>query len=193
MKIGLKEIIIIAAVMVCSFPISYLLMLFATGNARLELTKPKAKDENEEQKLKTVSRSAKVDSLEVAHSSSYLALEQERSQMAEKRSALADDEQRVQLIKTELEQKTADLVAERKKIEKLIGQSDELDKKRIQQLAKVYSAMRATEAARILETLDDALLSKILMSMNDDRQKAKILSALSPEKAAQLSRRIGKQ
>jgi flagellar motility protein MotE (MotC chaperone) len=52
--------------------------------------------------------------------------------------------------------------------------------------------MRPEEAARILETLDDDLLINILGAMGDDRQKAKILSVLSPDKASRVSKKIGK-
>jgi flagellar motility protein MotE (MotC chaperone) len=72
-----------------------------------------------------------------------------------------------------------------------VGQSDTLDKKRIKQLAKVYGAMRAEEAARILETLDDDLCLNILSSIGDDRQKAKIFSALSATKSAAVSKKLG--
>jgi flagellar motility protein MotE (MotC chaperone) len=76
-------------------------------------------------------------------------------------------------------------------MEKTVSQSDDLDKKRVKQLAKVYGAMRAEEAARILETLDDDLCINILSNMGDDRQKAKILSALTGDKATRVSNKIG--
>jgi flagellar protein FlbB len=91
-----------------------------------------------------------------------------------------------------LEKTRNELAEERKKLEKLVSQSDELDKKRIKQLAKVYSAMRPEEAATIIETLDDNLVITILTSMGDDRQKAKILSLISKEKATRISKKIGK-
>ena len=64
--------------------------------------------------------------------------------------------------------------------------------KRIKQLAKVYGAMRANEAAQILETLDDNLLIKIINAISDDRQKAKIMAGLSKSKAARISKKMGK-
>ena len=192
MKLGLKEIIILGLITVVSFPVMYLLMLFATGNAHMEFTKPSAILQEQEKKVKMMNSNPRLDSLSLAHSNAFVALENERTDVEARKQELQQQEARLDLVKQEVETKTADLSAERAKIEKLVASSDSLDTKRIQQLAKVYGAMRATEAARIMETLDDHLLVKILSAINDDRQKAKIMSALSQEKAARISEILGK-
>jgi flagellar motility protein MotE (MotC chaperone) len=51
--------------------------------------------------------------------------------------------------------------------------------------------MKPLEAAQIIETMPDNYASKLLNAMSDDRQKAKILSALSTEKAARVTERLG--
>jgi len=53
------------------------------------------------------------------------------------------------MMQRELEDNRKSLASERIKLEKLVEQSDSLDQKRIKQLARVYGAMRAAEAARL--------------------------------------------
>jgi flagellar motility protein MotE (MotC chaperone) len=191
MKLTLKQLIIIAATVAFSFPVMYMLMLFATGNARIEFNQP-AKEKKDEKQLKFMRQSARKDSLSAVQSQTFLAVEQEKADLIAEKKRFAEQQERVLMVQQELEKTRGELMEERKKLEKLVGQSDTLEKKRIKQLAKVYGAMRPEEAARILETLDDQLVIQILALMGDDRQKAKILSILSPEKAARISTKIGK-
>lgn len=135
---------------------------------------------------------AKKDSLAAVQSQTFFAIEKQKADLDAEKKKMAEQQDHVLMVEQELEKTRGELTEERKKLEKLVGQSDELDKKRIKQLAKVYSAMRPDEAARILETLDDDLLINILSAMGDDRQKAKILSILSPDKASRVSKKIGK-
>jgi flagellar motility protein MotE (MotC chaperone) len=123
----------------------------------------------------------------------FFAVEQEKADLVAEKTRVAQQQERMLMVQQELEKTRNDLTEERKKLEKVVGQSDTLEKKRIKQLAKVYGAMRPEEAARILETLDDQLLINILSAMGDDRQKAKILSTLSQEKASRISKKIGKR
>jgi flagellar motility protein MotE (MotC chaperone) len=187
----LKELIIIVAVLTFSFPVVYVLMMLATGSARIEFNQP-AKPKKDDKELKFMKLSAKKDSLAAVQSQTFFAIEKQKADLDDEKKRMTEQQDHVLMVEQELEKTRSDLTEERKKLEKLVGQSDELDKKRIKQLAKVYSAMRPEEAARILETLDDDLLINILGAMGDDRQKAKILSVLSPDKASRVSKKIGK-
>jgi flagellar motility protein MotE (MotC chaperone) len=189
MKLSLRDIIIIALTTTLSFPVIYLLLMFMTGGARVEFNQPK-KDEKKELQVKLMKLSFKKDSLAASQSQTFQAVEQQKADIVKEKQELTEQQQRVTMVQQELEKTRADLTAEREKLEKLVSKSDDLDKKRIKQLAKVYGAMRAEEAARILETLDDELCMNILSEMGDDRQKAKILTALSPDKAARVSKKI---
>ena len=190
MKMSLRDIIIIALTMTLSFPVIYLLLMFMTGGARIEFNHPK-KDDKKELQVKLMKLNSKKDSLAATQSQTFLAVEQQKADIVKERQELTEQQQRVTMVEQEIEKSRADLEAEREKLEKVVSTSDDLDKKRIKQLAKVYGAMRAEEAARILETLDDDLCMNILSEMGDDRQKAKILTALSPDKAARVSKKIG--
>ncbi len=191
MKLTLKQLIIIVAALTLSFPVIYLLMLFATGNARIEFSR-EDKNKKSEQEIKLLKSNARKDSLVALQSQTFLAVEKQKAELETEKKRLSEERERLFIFQQEIDKKLADITEERKKMERLVGQNDELDKKRIKQLAKVYGAMRAEEAARILETLDDDLLVNILGAMGDDRQKAKILSAISREKAARISIKMGK-
>jgi len=191
MKLTLKHLIIIAATLTLSFPVIYILMLMATGNARIEFSEP-VKEKKDEKQLKLMRNTARKDSLYAVQSQTFIAVEREKAELVEEKKRSEQQQQRILMVQQELDKTRSDLAQERKKLEKLVGQSDTLEKKRIKQLAKVYGAMRPEEAARILETLDDGLLIAIFAAMGDDRQKAKIMSALSGEKAARISKLIGK-
>ena len=54
-------------------------------------------------------------------------------------------------------------------------------------IAKIFAAMSAKEAARVLEKLDDSDVQTVLSGLND-KQAAAILSGLPPERAAAISR-----
>jgi flagellar motility protein MotE (MotC chaperone) len=189
MKLTLRDIIIIAATTVLSFPVIYLLLMLATGSARIEINQQK-KEEKKEQQVKLMKLDARKDSLAASQSQTFMANELQKADLAKERQQLVEQQQRVAMVEQELEKTRTDLTAEREKLEKIVSKSDDLDKKRLKQLAKVYGAMRAEEAARILETLDDGLCVNILAEMGDDRQKAKILTALTPDKAARVSKKI---
>jgi flagellar motility protein MotE (MotC chaperone) len=191
MKLTLKQLIIIVATMTLSFPVVYMFMLFATGNARIEFNKPE-KSKTDDKEVKILKINAHKDSLAAVQSQTFKAVEQEKADLETEKKHFAEQQSRMLMVQQELDNTRNQLVEERKKLERLVLQSDTLENKRIKQLAKVYSAMRPEEASRILETLDDDLLIKILSAMGDDRQKAKIMSTISQEKAARISNKIGK-
>ena len=62
-------------------------------------------------------------------------------------------------------------------------------KKGLKQLAKIYSSMKPTDAAKILDKMDTKLVVNLLATMKD-RNAAKILSSFKPEKAARISKKI---
>jgi len=192
MKLKLKDIITIAVVAVVTFPILFFVMMFVTGNARIEFTSKKIGFIENRQKMKFLKHSNRRDSLMLVQSQTFLAAEKERKEAEEAKEQLVKQQERVNMLTQELEQTRQQLALERERFEQIVTQSDELEMKRIKQLAKVYGAMRANEAAQILETLDDNLLIKIINAISDDRQKAKIMAGLSKSKAARISRKMGK-
>ena len=191
MKLSARDLISIAVVTIISFPILYLVVLFATGNMRIEIGK-KPEEEKRSEDLRVLRLTHRRDSLMAQHSAAYRAVLQERKEIEEKEQRLKEREERIAMLEQELEQQRLALVAERQRLEKAVAESDDASEKKIRQLARVYGAMRPAEAAQILETLNDDLVVKILRGIGDDRQKGKIMGAISKSKAARLSRLMGR-
>ena len=186
MNLKLKDYVAIAVVTVTSFPVLYLLMLFMTGTARIEFDPPEKKGESE--KVEHIKQTARKDSLAAVNSRTFQALQKERLELQKERERLMAQQQRIDIFQQELENQQKALQQQRSKMESLVAQSDSLDQKKIRQLSKMYAAMKPAEAAQIIGTLQDSLAAKILATMNDDRQKARILSSLSREKANRISK-----
>jgi hypothetical protein len=85
----------------------------------------------------------------------------------------------------QIKKELASLKEEKKK-------SDRINDTHIKQLAKVYEAMKPEKAAEILKELDNELLTAIFRQIKQ-RQAAKIMAALPPNRAAKLSRMLGKK
>jgi flagellar motility protein MotE (MotC chaperone) len=190
MKLRFKDIAAIIAVAVLSLPIMYLAVLFATDNIRVEFF-PERRIEKDEENLRVIRQTARRDSLAVTQLEAYQALRRERAEIEKEREQLRAQQERINLLSGELEQKRNELQLERQKLEALVAESDTLRQKRIKQLARVYGAMKANEAASILETLGDDLVIQVINNISDDRQRAKILAALSEGKAARMSKKMG--
>lgn len=190
MKLKLKDIIAIALVTVTSFPVLYIVLMFVTGSARIDFGPQKA-DEGKKEKIALIKQSAKKDSLFVTQSRAYQAMQLERVELEKERERLREQQGRIDLLQSEIEAERKKMIEERKKMETLVEQSDSLSRKKIKEVAKVYAAMRPSEAATILGTMDEKMVATIIRSINDDRQKAKILGLFSPDKAARVSKIIG--
>jgi flagellar motility protein MotE (MotC chaperone) len=188
-----KEIIVIGLVLVLLSPVLYFIMLLLTGNARIEFGSPKENESTfREDIVKVVRPSLVKDTLLAQYSKTYQAYTQERQQLQEERSRIEEEKSQINLVKDELENERKALQTERKKFESLVGQKDSLELKKLKQISKVYAAMRPAEAARILETLDDALVARILGSMGDAGVSAKILQNLQQEKATSVTALMGR-
>ncbi len=190
MNLRLKDIVAVAIVMCVSFPIIYLAILFFTGTARVEFG-PSDGVEKRLQQLETVRQSARRDSLANLNSKTFIALQQERKQLQAQRERTDAQKKRIDMLQSEIERERETLVEKRRALEELVEKGDGLDRDRERELARLYGAMKPAEAASIIETLSDELALRILTSINDDRQKGRILSLLSRDKASRMSRMLG--
>jgi flagellar motility protein MotE (MotC chaperone) len=189
-KLASSDLIMIAAVTVVSFPVMFFAVMLMTGNMRIHFG-PRDQTPQERKELALVAQTRRRDSLAVEQSKTFAALEHGRREIEAERDRLRQQKEHVTMLEKELETTKEELAEVKKQLEQSVVQGNQIEKDKIRQLAKVYGSMGAEEAARILETLDDALVGKILTALNDDRQKAKILSTLSKDKASRISRRIG--
>jgi flagellar motility protein MotE (MotC chaperone) len=174
-----------------SFPLMYIIMLLATGNAKLVFKGDLSRKLEVETMARMQENSDLRDSLIVENSYSFEANIKERELIEAEREKLEREQERLNLLITELQQEREKLEKERVRFEKAVSDTKDGNIRRTIDLAKVYQAMKPKEAAQILETLDDNLCVDIFKSMNDDRQKGKILAAMEIEKATRLSKKMG--
>lgn len=189
MNLKIKDLFYIAAATILTFPVLYIVMMFLTGTARIEFGNKK---EESGQKLELVKQNNRRDSLAMVSSRTFQALQQEKTELQKERDRLSDKQRKIDLIQQELQESRKVLEKERNKIEKLVSRSDSLDRKKIKELSRIYGAMRPIEAAQIIETLQDDLAVKVIANIGDERQKGKILSAISREKATRISKLMSK-
>jgi flagellar motility protein MotE (MotC chaperone) len=187
MKLTFKDILAIAAISLVSFPVLYLVILFSTGNLRFEFG-PKPPEQKREEGVRLIKLNKHRDSLLALHSESYKALVKQRAELEEKEKLLKSQEERAIMLEQELEQQKLSLETQREMLEKTVEGSEAASDKKGKQLSRVYGAMRPAEAAQIIETLTDDMAVQILQGIDDERQKGKIMSALSKQKAARMSR-----
>jgi len=77
----------------------------------------------------------------------------------------------------------------REQLQGLEQQKTDLENERIAKLVKMFESMRAQEAAKVMNELNDRTIVDMLQAMAD-RQAAKILQELDPVRAAEISQRL---
>jgi flagellar motility protein MotE (MotC chaperone) len=184
-----KDIILIAVATLIAFPILYVVMLFVTGTLRVEYGF-KQDEVEKEVRVEEVRHSARRDSLAARNSKVFHAAELERADVLREQERLAEQIERLGMLQSEIERQREELARERQQLETRMATVPEAEDARFRKLARIYEAMKPLEAAGILETLPDAQVASIMSKMNDDRQKGRILSLLTKEKAARINRLI---
>jgi len=185
-----KEILLIIIVALVAFPILYVAMLFATGALRVEYGFKDEKPDAKVIKVEEIRHTARRDSMALANSKIFEALQKERADLKKEQERLAEQYARLEMLQAEIEKGRESLVSERGQLEKKMAATPALEDARFKKLAKIYEAMKPGEAAAILETIQDSQVAAILGKMTDDRQKGKILSLLTKEKAVRVNKLI---
>ncbi len=187
-----KEMVIFGAILM--FPSTFSLWVIAmlvTGEAKFVFQGQFTEIVSNKLQENLDRRDDKTDSLIVEQSRAYIAKTKELKRIEAASESLTKEQSRLETMRQELKREREALEEERKKFEKVLADAQIKDEGRIKKLAKTYGAMKAKEAARIMTTLDDSLCLDIFKYMSEDRQKAKILSAMPGAKAARLSKKMG--
>ncbi|MDR2729089.1 MAG: hypothetical protein LBB56_08135 [Chitinispirillales bacterium] len=184
-----NDFIAIILVTLLTFPVLYVGMLVYTGNLSFVYRQPQ-EDPEADLKVEEVRHTRRRDSLSAENSKVFLALQQEKAEIQRERERLLEVQERLEMLQSNIEGSKTELVKERKQLESKLAVNPESETARYKQLARLYGAMKPAEAAGILETLPDVQVTSILTSINDDRQRAKIVSLLTKDKAARISRLI---
>ena len=82
--------------------------------------------------------------------------------------------------------KIADLKSLQSQIQALLGKRDAAQKAQIASLVKVYASMKPRDAARIFNSLDEAVLLNVARAMKPDSLAA-IMAAMNPQQAQDLT------
>jgi len=116
--------------------------------------------------------------------------------LSKRRSELDAREAQIQVqtnilaaTESRVDAKVAQLKALQTQISALLGQRDAAQEKQLASLVKTYSAMKAKDAARIFDSLNDQVLVPVAAEMKSD-VLAPVLAAMNPEQAQKLTVRL---
>lgn len=132
-----------------------------------------------------------------------MVLEGKDINLKEKEQRLKEEEEALQVLKdehkvrlAEVNNKLAELTAQKKfltgliaEYKQLIEQQKTLEDARITHLVKAYSGMRAENAAKLVNSLDENVAVRILGAMSG-RAAGQIMSFVLPDKAALLTKML---
>ena len=99
------------------------------------------------------------------------------------------EEERMNILKSDIQKEIEQLKKLKQEIENAQKALDEKTKEKLTQIAKIYEAMPAEEAARRLEKLDDDTAVIILIALKP-KSAGKILAQMESDKAAAISKKI---
>jgi flagellar motility protein MotE (MotC chaperone) len=132
-----------------------------------------------------------------------MVLDGKETNLKEKEQRLQEEEEALQVLKDQLNIRLAEVntklteLGEQKKVltdliaeyKKLIEQQKALEDARITHLVKAYSGMRAENAAKLVNSLEDNVAVRILSAMSG-RAAGQIMSFVLPDKAARLTKML---
>lgn len=117
------------------------------------------------------------------------ALNRKEKELQSREEDLARNEERLNIVKADIEQRIAELKREHDEIAALVKKIDEINDQRNKKIVKIYESMNPEEAASRIEKLDEEMAVMILASMSE-RKAAKVLSFVDVSKSAKLSRSL---
>lgn len=116
----------------------------------------------------------------------------ENELLAKKAEDLDEKERRLRVFSNELDEKTERLARMRSAVEQMYQELVRQEEEAQTKIVKIYENMEPEDAALRLESMEEAVASHVIMSMNG-RKAGQILGAMSPDKAARITRRISEQ
>jgi flagellar motility protein MotE (MotC chaperone) len=116
-------------------------------------------------------------------------LNDRKKELDEREEELNRMEQELTTQKTELDKRLKELEDVRRGISSVLEEKVKGDDKKIDTLVQMYSDMKAPQAAKVFETMDEDLAVDILGRMKK-KNAADIMNLLKPEKAQSLSEKF---
>ncbi len=109
----------------------------------------------------------------------------------QKQQDIARREQELLMLKKQTEQRLKELQAAEKKVQDMLKEAKSVEGGKVDALTSMYVNMKAKQAAKAIETMDEAIAVKILSSMKP-KQAGEILSYTNPAKTAKLTELISR-
>ena len=116
-------------------------------------------------------------------------LSRKEKELQAREEELARNEERLNIVKADIEKRLGELKAEHEEIAALVKKIDEINDQRNKKIVKIYESMNPEEAASRLEKLEEEMAVMILASMSE-RKAAKVLSFVDISKSAKLSQSL---
>jgi flagellar motility protein MotE (MotC chaperone) len=159
-----------------------------TGEAIAETAKPAAKAEEKKAEAAPVEKEATeaktaFSTDEIDH---LTKLNDRKKELDAREEELNRQEVELQAQKTELDKRLKDLEDMRGKISSMLENRVKADDQKVDTLVQMYTNMKAPQAAKVFETMDEDLVVEILGRMKK-KNAADIMNLLKPEKAQTIS------
>ncbi|MFM6929863.1 MAG: MotE family protein [Bdellovibrio sp.] len=161
-----------------------------TGEAAAESSPAKAVSESKQAAAKDATAEASVEAKSAVISADELdhltKLNDRKKELDAREEELNRQETELQAQKVELDKRLKDLEDMRGKISSILEDRVKADDQKIDTLVQMYSNMKAPQAAKVFETMDEDLVVEILGRMKK-KNAADIMNLLKPEKAQTIS------
>ncbi len=103
-----------------------------------------------------------------------------------KQQELARREQEILMLQKQMEQRLKELQAAEKNVQGMLKEAKNVEGEKVNTLINMYANMKPRQAGAALESVDEAIAAKILVSMKA-KQAGEILSYMNPVKTAKLT------
>lgn len=161
-----------------------------TGEAVAESTPAKSSSDAKHAVVKDTAAEAAVETKPAAMSADELdhltKLNDRKKELDAREEELNRQETELQAQKVELDKRLKELEDMRGKISSILEDRVKADDQKIDTLVQMYSNMKAPQAAKVFETMDEDLVVEILGRMKK-KNAADIMNLLKPEKAQTIS------
>lgn len=134
----------------------------------------------------TLNTSTKPDSLFVEE------IKQKDLELQKREEQIGKEEEKLKIIKADIEQKIAQLNALKSELDEIIKKVDAKHLKELKHLVSVLEAMKPEESAAVFEGLPINDAVNIILMMNE-KKAGKILGVVKSEKAVQITELINKK
>ncbi|MFC4351153.1 MotE family protein [Fodinicurvata halophila] len=115
-----------------------------------------------------------------------------RQELEQREKALEEKEALLKATETRVEEKIARLEEMQGRIEGLLGEFDDEEQQKLENLVQIYEKMKPKDAARIFEQLDMEVLLAVITRMKQ-RISAPILAEMRPDRAQQITVRMAEK